>query len=601
MALGTNTATDPATFNLLPGFAARLLRSAQPGEGSWVSMAFDPQGRLTLARESRGLIRLTLQSNTVDKVEVIEDTLLECRGLLYAHDALYANANNSKGFYRLRDKDGDGKFEDVKLLLRTGGSVGHGRNHVVAGPDGSIYLVHGNNVALTQNLSPASPLRNYQNDSLIPCPFDDALFDGDVNLPAGHILRTDPEGKAFELVAAGFRNPLDIAFNRDGEMFTFDADMEWDVKLSWYRPNRVNHVIPGADFGWRRGLPSGRIIFQRRSLPRSTSVLPPQPESNSARAAISPERYADALYICDWSYGRVLAIHFKPKGASYAASSELFMSGRPLNVTDLAFGPDGAMYVITGGRGTQSGLYQVSYTGPKPTPIAKTREERSQEKEAAKARSLRRRLESLQSPTNNLSPEVVLKTLWSHLGSRDPWIRHAARVALEHQDPKFWQSRALREKQTDTALTACLALARTAGHDTQEALLQKLNQLPWQKLSSAQQLQTLRVYELAFTRLGKPAPELLTSVRHTLEPLFPSADWHLNHRLCVLLVYLESEIVLPKTLALLSQTQRPEDPCNIFSACATSVRVGRFPSAPLSSRPSTAPIKSWALGIITPS
>ena len=51
----------------------------------------------------------------------------EKNGLLYAHDALYANANNSKGFYRLRDKDGDGKFEDVKLLLRTGGSVGHGR------------------------------------------------------------------------------------------------------------------------------------------------------------------------------------------------------------------------------------------------------------------------------------------------------------------------------------------------------------------------------------------------------------------------------------------------------------------------------------------
>ena len=28
-----------------------------------------------------------------------------------------------------------------------------------------------------------------------------------------------------------------------------------------------------------------------------------------------------------------------------------------------AFGKDGAMYFITGGRGTQSGLYRVTYTG----------------------------------------------------------------------------------------------------------------------------------------------------------------------------------------------------------------------------------------------
>jgi len=29
----------------------------------------------------------------------VNDTLLECRGLLYAYDSLYANANNSKGMY----------------------------------------------------------------------------------------------------------------------------------------------------------------------------------------------------------------------------------------------------------------------------------------------------------------------------------------------------------------------------------------------------------------------------------------------------------------------------------------------------------------------
>src|SRR5258706_14226099 len=67
LALGTNAATDPATFTLLPGFKAELLRSAQPGEGSWVGMAFDPKDRLTVARESSGVLRLTLGNNNVDR------------------------------------------------------------------------------------------------------------------------------------------------------------------------------------------------------------------------------------------------------------------------------------------------------------------------------------------------------------------------------------------------------------------------------------------------------------------------------------------------------------------------------------------------------
>ncbi len=96
-------------FWTAPGFEISLVRAATSEEGSWVSMAFDPQGRLTIAREEKGLLRMKLdnQSHSIEKVEMINDQLLECRGLLYAHNALYANANNSKGLYRLRDTDGD--------------------------------------------------------------------------------------------------------------------------------------------------------------------------------------------------------------------------------------------------------------------------------------------------------------------------------------------------------------------------------------------------------------------------------------------------------------------------------------------------------------
>ena len=71
--------------------------------------------------------------------------------------------------------------------------------------------------------------------------------------PGGWIAQVSPDGQDWQLVANGFRNEYDIAFSPEGELFTYDADMEWDVGSPWYRPTRVNHVTSGAEFGWRSG------------------------------------------------------------------------------------------------------------------------------------------------------------------------------------------------------------------------------------------------------------------------------------------------------------------------------------------------------------
>ncbi len=42
-----------------------------------------------------------------------------------------------------------------------------------------------------------------------------------------------PDGKDWELITSGFRNQYDAAFNRAGELFPFDADMEWDMNCPW--------------------------------------------------------------------------------------------------------------------------------------------------------------------------------------------------------------------------------------------------------------------------------------------------------------------------------------------------------------------------------
>ena len=86
----------------------------------------------------------------------------------------------------------------------------------------------------------------------------------DEKAPGGYICRVDPDGKHWELVSMGYRNPFDIAFNRDGELFTYDSDMEWDVNMPWYRPTRVLHVASGGDFGYRNGAGKWPTVLHRQ-------------------------------------------------------------------------------------------------------------------------------------------------------------------------------------------------------------------------------------------------------------------------------------------------------------------------------------------------
>src|SRR5262249_8812137 len=155
----------------------------------------------------------------------------------------------------------------------------------------------------------------------------------------------------------------DMAFNPDGELFTWDSDMEWDIGAPWYRPTRVNHCVSAGEYGWRSGSAVWPTYYPD-SLPTTLDVGLGSPTGMKfGTSAKFPLRYQRALFAADWAYGRILAIHLTPLGASYEGTFETLVTGKPLNVTDLDFGPDGAMYFITGGRGTPSTLYRLTYSG----------------------------------------------------------------------------------------------------------------------------------------------------------------------------------------------------------------------------------------------
>ncbi len=430
---GENRAAAKPKFWTVPGFEISELRTAQPEEGSWISLTFDPKGRAIISKEDRGLLRMSITQDRqqVEKVQFIDVDLKECRGLLFDGDTLYANANNSKALYRLKILD-DGSAHEVTSIREFPGGVGHGRNDL-AQDDQWIYLIHGDSVDLPKAniFDLTSPVRHWS---------------GDDSQREGHLLRMHKKTYQWELLVGGLRNPYGIAVHSSGEVFTFDADNEFDMGTPWYRPTRFVGLYPGGDVGYRTAsnkMPP-RFHDQPENVPPVLTIGRSSPTSVFFDPHLDfPKPYQDAIYLLDWTYGRIIAVHLEPQGAGWRAFPELFLQGRPLNVTDVARGPDGAMYLITGGRGTQSSLYRIAATNSQRETIA-TNANRDPNSALAheteshafsrKQQKIRFELEAIARQANGQQIASIVK----HLNNADPVIRHAARIALERIDSSFW-------------------------------------------------------------------------------------------------------------------------------------------------------------------
>ena len=110
------------------------------------------------------------------------------------------------------------------------------------------------------------------------------------------MLRFRPNGTEWTYVSTGYRNPFDGAFNEDGEFFVYDADMEWDMGMPWYRPTRLCWAMPGSEFGWRNGTGKWPKYYED-SMPPVTEFGPGSPVGVvSGKGAKFPAKYQRAIY-----------------------------------------------------------------------------------------------------------------------------------------------------------------------------------------------------------------------------------------------------------------------------------------------------------------
>lgn len=566
-----DVSSDPkvAKLQVREGFRAEHLYSPIDSiEGSWVAMTFDDKGRLITSDQYGSLFRIEIPpigspDSIAPKVEKLDVNMGHAQGLLWAFNSLYVVVNNhprhdpaddeftvQSGLYRLFDTNGDDQLDSIAPLKMMNGWGEHGPHSIKLSPDGkSLFVIAGNHTDVPEMDRYLLP-KTWEEDNLYPLILDPRGHANDRKAPGGWIAQLDPEGKEWTLYGAGFRNAFDFDFNEAGDLFVYDADMEWDLGMPWYRPTRLTHVISGNESGWRTGNSKWSATWPD-NLPSVVDLGQGSP-TNVVTGTIAkfPDRYKKAIYAYDWSFGIIYAVHLTPDGATYSGEVEEFLSGLPLPLTDGVIGPDGAMYFITGGRRLESDLYRVyhnDYEKYDTYPVG--------DSQLTSEAKLRRELENLHQETG----ESAVSQAWDQLNHEDRFIRYAARIALEHQPLNLWAEKVLEEKDPVTLIHGAIALARQNDKKYRDPLIDALTGIDAEQLSDSEKIDYTRAVELALLRLGTPNETLKSELIEKLNKMYPAHQREIDRQLSKILVYLDAPGMIETTLALIEDAQDDQD------------------------------------------
>ena len=399
--------------------------------GSVIAFTFNEFGQAIISDEAGSLLVIDMSKGPGDALRrrVYCDKIKACQGLLSLNGEIFATGDGPEGLglYKIKDTDRNGVSDDISLVLSISGNPGeHGAHGIALGPDGKLYVSLGNKCQVESPASTSPYMVHYEGDLVQPRMESNPLSTG-LKAPGGTIIRTDLDGKAVEVFAGGLRNAYDLAFDQSGELFTFDSDTEQDIGTSWYRPNRILHVIPGAEFGWRSGWAKWPSYYVDSVAPVCETGRGSPTGVTIYNHVMFPARYHNALFVGDWSEGRIICVKPERTGAGFTGKAETFLTGDPLNITDLEVGPDGALYFATGGRSTGGGIFRISWRGEVPAEF--------RELKTAVAQLIR------QPQMSSAWSRQVIATLKSKMGNE--WADTLRGVAFSDSNPPEYRVRAL--------------------------------------------------------------------------------------------------------------------------------------------------------------
>ncbi len=279
-------------------------------------------------------------------------------GVLVRDDIVYFT--NIPKLWGLRDTNGD-LIADERIVLSDGYGIrvafrGHDMHGLIIGPDGRLYYSIGD--------------RGYHVET------PDGTFK---NPESGAVFRCELDGSNLEVVATGLRNPQELAFDDEGNLFTGDNNSDSGDKARWVQ------VVQGSDSGWRmmyqylpdRGPFNREKIWHPYNIEESPAyIVPPIANIGDGPSGLlcytgvgleGGDEYKNAFFMCDFrgqpSNSGIRRIQLKPEGATFTVDkNEQFIWS--ILGTDIETAPDGSLFVsdwVNGWNGENKGrLYRFS-------------------------------------------------------------------------------------------------------------------------------------------------------------------------------------------------------------------------------------------------
>lgn len=365
---------DVTLFAAPPAVQYPVFVAAAPDGTCYVSV--DKNGSLDREPHRGAIYRLRDLDGDgrADEVRLFVPDVDSPRGIVWDHDRLYVlHPPHLSAFI---DRDGDGIAEEQQVLVRNiafgfqDRPADHTSNGVTLGIDGWLYLAIGDFGFLNAEGADGTRLQ----------------------LRGGGVVRVRPDGTGLEVYSRGTRNILEVALDPWLNGFARDNTNDgggWDVRLHHFTPlsqhgypslylNFADEIVPPlADYGGGSGC--GALFLDEPGFPESDSP---------------------ALYTADWGRNAIYRHRLTPRGATFTPDQTEFI--RATRVTDLDVDALSRLYVASwkGATFTYAGeevgyLVRITPRGHTPEPLPDF--ERCSEGELVallKSPSHRRRLEA---------------------------------------------------------------------------------------------------------------------------------------------------------------------------------------------------------------